>query len=142
MHADSLVLYKVRHQRFHLVYNICIKEQNSSSVLKSVRVHTTETEVECAGFRSSSAAMASAETQHSLFFLTFEQHFSQDTKAVGTFVKSTPVSALTETGSSASRRFTSPVTWFLFPLRMTISLVLAKGAATWEAICKCTFMHS
>ncbi len=53
-----------------------------------------------------------------------------------TFDKSTPVSALTDTGSSANRRFTSPVTRLPSPLRMTISLVLANGAATLEAIYK------
>lgn len=51
-----------------------------------------------------------------------------------TLVRSTPVRALTDTGSSASRRFTSPVTRLPSPLKMTISLVLAKGAATLPAI--------
>lgn len=53
-----------------------------------------------------------------------------------TLVRSTPVRALTETGSSASRRFTSPVRRLPSPLRMTISLVLARGAATLPAIYK------
>lgn len=55
---------------------------------------------------------------------------------VFTFERSTPVRALTVTGSSASRRFTSPVTRLPSPLRITISLVLPKGAATFPAIWK------
>ena len=51
-----------------------------------------------------------------------------------TLVRSTPVRALTETGSSASRRFTSPVTRLPSPLKMTISFVLDRGAATLPAI--------
>lgn len=52
-----------------------------------------------------------------------------------TFERSTPVRALTVTGSSAKRRLTSPVTRLPSPLRMIISLVLPKGAATFPAIC-------
>lgn len=51
-----------------------------------------------------------------------------------TLVRSTPVRALTDTGSSANRRFTSPVTRLPSPLKITISLVLASGAATLPAI--------
>lgn len=51
-----------------------------------------------------------------------------------TLVRSTPVRALTDTGSSANRRVTSPVTRLPSPLRMTISLVLDRGAATLLAI--------
>lgn len=58
-----------------------------------------------------------------------------------TLVRSTPVRALTETGSSANRRLTSPVTRLPSPLRMTISLVLARGAATLPAIWSHTHTH-
>lgn len=51
-----------------------------------------------------------------------------------TLVRSTPVRALTETGSSANRRLTSPVTRLPSPLKITISLVLERGAATLPAI--------
>lgn len=82
--------------------------------------------------RPSSAVEASVEGGESQLERTWGRRTEHG--ATLTLVRSTPVRALTVTGSSASRRFTSPVTRLPSPLRMTISLVLANGAATLPAI--------
>lgn len=51
-----------------------------------------------------------------------------------TFVRSTPVMARTEAGTSARRRFTSDMVLLFSPLRITISSTLERGADTLAAI--------